>query len=225
MLLILFLENKSPTQAFSSFNNPFFASSITKNTICKYFKLFGDIAFSFYQQKLRSTFESGEVEVDETVMFRIKKTRARRKRNCRLKSIWLLGMIERKEKKFIVVPITSRNESNLIVSLLKYVDCESTIYTDCYSVYVNNRRFPKVSRLIDYGFNHQFIDHSVEFVSEQFTHIHTNTIERLWKSIKTDLRNKKITRGYLKAIGRYFFHKCLTKEQQITFIRDYINLC
>jgi len=223
MLVILFLENKSPSQALSTLKNPFFASTITKNTVYKYFNLFGDIAFSYYKQKVRSTFLSGEIELGETVVFKVKRTRAKRRRNCKLKYQWLLGIIERKSKDFIVIPICTRNEPSILIPLLKYVECESTIYTDCLSVYVKNRKLPKESRLIDYGYNHHYIDHSVEFVSERFGHIHTNTIERLWKSIKTDLRSKRITTGYLKAIGRFYFHKTLTKEQQLTFIRNHIN--
>ena len=132
-------------------------------------------------------------------------------------------MIERGTKNFIIVPIKARNDINLIMALLKYIQCDSTIYTDCHSVYVNNRRTPKESRLISYGYNHQFVDHSVEFVSQEFNHIHTNTIERLWRSIKSDLRNKKITVGYLRAIARFYFHKTLTQKQQIKFIEDYIH--
>ena len=85
---------------------------------------------------------------------------------------------------------------------------------------MNNRRIPK-SQLISYGYNHQFVDHSVEFVSQEFNHIHTNTIERLWMSIKCDLRSKKITVGCLKAIAPFDFHKNLTQTQQIKFIRDF----
>lgn len=222
-LFFLFIENKSPNQALISFQKSFSSFQLNKNTVYKYFKLFGDIAYKYYQLKVLSTFLNGAIEIDETVVFRQKKTRARRYRKYKLQSMWLLGMIERESKNFIIVPIKARNDLNLMMTILKYVSIESTIYTDCHSVYVNNRRLLKESRLISYGYNHHFIDHSVEFVAKHFPHIHTNTIERLWRSIKSDLRAKRVTVGYLKAIGRFYFHKTLSREKQIQFIRNYIN--
>jgi len=221
-LLTLFIQNKSPTQAYNILRN-FYNDTLNKNTIYNYFKLFGEIAFSYYKSKLHSTILTGEIEVDETVVFKAKKTRARRYRRYQLQSMWLLGMIERKSKEFIIIPINSRNEFCLIMKMLKFIDCNSTIYTDCYSVYVNNRKFPKESRLVSYGYNNHWIDHSIEFVSSEFQHIHTNTIERLWRTIKTDLREKKITLGYFKAIGRLYFHKTLIREEQLKFICNKIH--
>jgi len=87
-LLLLYIKNQSPTQAYASFETSFNGLSISKNTISKYFKFFGDIALSYYQHKLNSTLLNGEVEVDETVMFRSKKTRAKRYRKYKLQSNW-----------------------------------------------------------------------------------------------------------------------------------------
>ena len=222
-LIDLFVQNKSPSQASDIFNDSIFESSLNRNTISRYFKMLGRIAFLYYQQKLHSILLDGEVEVDETVVFKPKRTYARRYRRYKLRNMWLLGMIERGSKRFVIIPIKNRNETTLMMSILKFVNCNATIFTDCHSVYVNNRKTPKESRVIAYGYNHQYIDHSEEFVSSHFQHIHTNTIERLWRSVKTDLRMKKVTVGYVSAIARYYFHKTLTKEEQIKYIRNYIH--
>ena len=214
-LFLLFIQNKSISNAVSTFENLYFGSKLNKNTIRKYFSLFNQIAFDYYQQQRNIILLSGEVEMDETLVFKTKKTKAKRHRKYNIPVMWLVGMIERNTKRFIIVPVETRDESALISIILKFVRCGSTIYTDCHSVYVNNRRIPKESKLIEYGYNHHFVDHSVEFVSKEFEHIHTNTIERLWRSIKMDLKNKKITIGSLKAISRFYFHKTLDKSNQI----------
>ena len=167
-------------------------------------------------------FLTGEVEIDETLIFKMKKTKAKRYRRYTIPTMWLIGMIERETKKFIIVPVKTRDREALIPILFKYVSCKATIFTDCYSVYVNNRKTLKESMLIDYGYNHQFVDHSVEFVSNYFDHIHTNTIERLWRTIKTDIKNKRITVGFLRAIARFYFHKTLSKEKQVKIIAEHI---
>jgi len=222
-LLLMFIHNKSASEATLNYQNSLSCSQSSKNTVQKYFKLFTDIAYIYYTQNLNSILLTGEVEVDETLIFKPKKTQAKGHGSYQLPLMWLLGMIERGTKRFIIIPVKTRDEPTLMNILLKYINCNATIYTDCHSVYVNNRIFPKESRLLDYGYNHQYVDHSKEFVTCEFDHIHTNTIERLWKSIKSDLRDKKVTKGYMKAIARFYFHKTLHKNDQLKFIMDYIN--
>jgi len=84
---------------------------------------------------------------------------------------------------------------------------------------IHHRRFPKTSRLAECGVIHYFVNHSQEFVSSQFSHIHTNAIERLWKTMKTDSK-KNITQGNLKVISRFYFHRNLTHNDQIKFRID-----
>ena len=224
-LLLLFVQNKSTSDAISFFEDPLLNFQLSKSTVKKYFSMFSDITFSYYKQRLNATMLEGRVELDETLVFKPKKTKAKRHRCYNLPATWLVGMIERDTKKFIIIPVLVRNDSSLISIILKYIKSRSIIYTDCHSVYVNNRIFQKESRLVDYGYNHYYVDHSKEFVSSEFDHIHTNTIERLWKSIKTDLRKKHITKGYMKAIARFYFHANLNKDQQVKFISDTIMKC
>lgn len=222
-LLFLFLDNQSISGAVSVFKNSLFGSKLSRNTVKKYFSLFTNITYYYYTQQLNCTMLCGDVEIDESLIFKPKKTRARRVRPYGHPSMWLMGMIERHTKKFIVVPVETRDDPTLMNIIFNYINCNSTVYSDCHSVYVNNRVFTKESRIIDYGYNHQFVDHSKEFVAYDFDHIHTNTIERLWGSIKADLRAKKIKKGYMKAIARFYFHKTLSKDHQLKFIVNYIN--
>jgi len=114
-------------------------------------------------------------------------------------------MRKRHSKEFLIGVIKSRQDSDLIPFILKHVEIGSTIFTDSFFVYVNNRKFTKESRLTNFGYYYQYVDHSKEFVSELFDHIHTNTVERLWRELKADLKNKRITTGYMNAIARFFF--------------------
>ena len=132
-------------------------------------------------------------------------------RNTGHKSIWLFGIIQRDNKQFIIVPVQSRDKSTLIPIILRNIKIGATIYSDCFSTYVNNNTFPKKSSLTDYGYHHQWVNHKMEFVSKDFSHIHTNNIERLWLKIKSGFRKKNIKKFSLFHIARFFFSSYLNK--------------
>ena len=77
----------------------------------------------------------------------------------------------------------------------------------------------KFSFKIDrYGFVHFFINHKLEFVSQVSKEIHTNTIENLWSHVKRDLKRTRITSKYMLAIARFYFHRTLSKEEQMSLL-------
>jgi len=43
-----------------------------------------------------------------------------------------------------------------------------------------------------YGFIHQYINHSKQFVSPDFEDTHTNNIKRLWGDVKEDLKKHRV---------------------------------
>jgi len=124
-----------------------------------------------------------EVEIDETHLFREKKSSAPH-RGYKLSSIWLFGMKQRNSSKFFVIPVEDRKEETLIPIIRRHVKARSTIYSDSFAVYVNN--YQKESKLSKYEFIHYFINHKLEFVSSISHEIHTNSIESLWSLIKKD---------------------------------------
>jgi len=137
MLLFLFVENRSISEAISYFQNPFSQAKIHGNTVRHYFSIFNAIAYHYYQKKLQTTLLKGQIEIDESLLFKPKKTQASGFRSYKLHSIWILGMINRHTKEFLIVPIKTRDDSTFITELLKYISCDSIIYSDCHSVYVN----------------------------------------------------------------------------------------
>ena len=100
---------------------------------------------------------------------------------------------------------------------------DSTIYSDCYGAYVNNKTFPRQSKLIEYGYNHQFECHKQEFVSGIFKHIHSNTVERFWRELKKDMKIKYTRHKYLLHIARFTFLRSIDREKQLKFISDQLH--
>jgi len=187
-LINLFVENFTIREAFNFINSKFISQSLSEKTIAKYFKLFSQIALHYYDEFHASTLLEGEIEIDETQMFKPKKSSAP-SRSYVAKSIWLVGFKERNSGRFLIFPTRQRTEAIFIPLLLKHVKVQSKIYSDCFSIYVNNKKFLTESKLEQYGFIHQFINHKISFVNPIFTHIHTNTVERLWKTIKDHINS------------------------------------
>ena len=97
-LLLLFVQNKSASDAISFFEDPLLDIQLSKFSVRKYFAIFTEIAYSYYEQKINCTMLQGKVELDETLVFKPKKTKARRHRSYNLPATWLVGMIERETK-------------------------------------------------------------------------------------------------------------------------------
>ena len=188
--------------------------SLNINTVKKYFTLFSRIALKYYQEEMNYMLLENEVEIDETHLFKEKKSSAPH-RAYKMSSIWLFGMKERKTSKFVIIPLKRRTEENLMPIIRKHVKYKSTIYSDSFAVYVNNHK--KESKLAQYGFVHYFVNHKLEFVSQVSKEIHT--IERLWSQIKKDLKKSHTTCSkYQLAISRFYFRKTLTFKQQLRLL-------
>ena len=66
------------------------------------------------------------------------------------------------------------------------------------------------------------------FVNSFFPEIHTNTVERLWKSVKEHIKKHKIRSLFKLCVGRFFFSKILQEEEQLKYLieslqNEYIN--
>ena len=88
-----------------------------------------------------------EVEIDESHLFREKKSSTPH-RQYKHGHIWLFGAKERNSSKFFIIALKNRTEATLIPIIRKHIKIGSTIYSDSFSVYVNNNR--KESKLQKY---------------------------------------------------------------------------
>lgn len=222
ILLHLFTENHAATTAHQIINADFIGLSISLNTVERYFRMFSQIALNYYTESHNSILLEGEVEIDETQLYREKKSFAPG-RPYEFSNVWIIGFKERKTDRFLIFPTIKRTEAIFIPLLLSHVKLRSTIYTDCFSVYVNNKKFLPESKLQSLGYIHSFINHKISFVNQIFNNIHTNTIERLWRTLKEHTKKHKTKHLYLLCIGRFFFHKSLKKELQLAYLVKQLN--
>ena len=99
-------------------------------------------------------------------------------------------MICRTTGKVIIYRAPTKKHSDLVPIILSHAQPNSTLISDQAAMYVNSHS--NTSKLERYGFRHVWVNHSVEYVSSQDPNIHTNNIERVWRSLK----------GYISHIKR-----------------------
>ena len=216
-LIYFYLENRTIKDVYKILISSDLNFQVNIKTIRHYFNIFDQFSLEYYKIKLDTTVFEGQIEIDETLLFKQKKTSARH-RYYKLGKIWILGIKKRNSNDFLILPIASRSQTAIISVILRYVKSDSYLYTDCYSAYVDNRAIPKKSKLACYGYKHQFVCHKEEFVSTLFPTIHSNTVERLWRELKNDFRIRKTRHKYIMAIARFVFLRSLDREEQIDFI-------
>jgi len=221
-LLQLFVKRKNASDTQELFDSKIFQEYLNIKTVGKYFDLFSRIVLKYYINKLDTKLFDGVVELDETYLFKPKKTSAPR-RPYVLGDIWLFGIKDRITKTFLILPLLSRKEDILITLIRRFIKIGSQIYSDSFSSYVNNKRKPKESKLIPLGYSHEFVVHKIEFVSSSFPEIHTNSIEGLWKDFKNFYRKLNLKSKYMFAVSRFHFHNELSENEQLRFLFEGLN--
>jgi len=219
----LYLANKSKQEAFTAMEQ-IFQDKVAKSTISKYFDTFSEIVKKYYISAHKTWILSGHVEIDETKLFKQKVSSALARRYS-YGDVWIIGFKERNSNRFLIYPVESRDGDTFIPLLLKHVNVsKSTIYTDSMSVYVNNHTKPPNSKLQNWGYKNFYTNHNVSFVNAIFSQIHTNTIERMWRSLKEHIKKHKPKKLYEDSLGRYFFVSTLQKQEQIDFFLNNLHI-
>lgn len=213
-IITMFLDRKTPSECNSILKYEFIDKGLNLKTVEHYYNIFNRIAMQYYLNQLDSIQFEGEVEIDESHLFKPKPSKAPHRNNS-LNAVWLFGICQRSTRMFIVFPVSNREETNLIKTIFKFIKIGATIFSDCFSSYVNNQVFPRQSKLAAYNYKHKYVNHKQEFVSALFRTTHTNNIENLWKLIKQEIRRQKITKNYIPAIARFLFFKTSSREEQI----------
>jgi len=149
-LLFLFLGNKTPSEAIDAIKFALPDEKIHLTTIRRYFTIFCSIVLDYYENQLNFILLENEVEIDESHLFREKKSSAPH-RHYKLSSVWLFGAKQRNSSKFFLIPLKNRKEETLIPLIRKHIKIGATIYSDSFSVYVNNKT--KQSKLQKYSFS------------------------------------------------------------------------
>jgi hypothetical protein len=145
------------------------------HTVINWYKIFRKILVLNYM--CQSTEKIGgaglTVEVDET---HICKRKYNVGRVLISESKWIVGGVCRETGDIFLAMTERRNSSSLRQILINNVATGSTIKTDCWKGYAN---------LSQDGFFHASVNHIYNFVSPIDRRIHTQNIERIWRSLKS----------------------------------------
>jgi hypothetical protein len=135
------------------------------------------------------------VEVDET---HICSRRDGRGRILRGERYWIIGAICRSTK--LISCELVRNRTSRICSdfVRNNIESNAHIMTDFWRGY---------NSLVNFGYAHSKINHKLHFVDPDNPNIHTQNIERLWKSFKSKCVNTNSYDYILKSMRRFVFEK------------------
>ena len=115
------------------------------------------------------------VEIDEAHL-------ANRKYNrgdvLRSQTEWVFGGVCRRTNRCFTARVMNRDENSLIPLIRRFINPESLIISDGWSVYTNNLNAGN-------GFpNHQWVNHSENFVDPNDDSVNTQKIERFWRDVR-----------------------------------------
>lgn len=119
--------------------------------------------------------EGHQVQIDESCVSKRKYHRGRLKSNQK----WIFGGIDQQTKQCFFVDVARRNRNTLVPIILDKVLRGTEIVSDGWAAYVGLDRL---------GFDHEVVNHSVQFVNAQGKH--TNSIEALWGSLKRKIGSR-----------------------------------
>lgn len=145
-------------------------------------KIFRDKCSEKYIEDLTSNplgSTGGLIQIDESATGKAKFHRGRAlKREC----MWVAGAVDNETNRVAVEQIPNRTQKTLTKFVQDNVQAQSTIHTD------NWRSYNNLSSL---GYNHDTVNHSVEFVKENDdgTVTHTQKVEGNWTSMKKYIKH------------------------------------
>ncbi|KAJ4448706.1 hypothetical protein ANN_00096 [Periplaneta americana] len=120
------------------------------------------------------------VELDETRVYNRKYKRGRLLKSEK-NSVWVFGGIDRETKESFVLKVENRDKNTLIPIIKSFIKPHTKIMTDGWKSY---------SDLKDEGYIHEVVNHSIEFVREDDRSVHTQKVERMWKTLKSVLKRE-----------------------------------
>lgn len=153
------------------------------------------------------------VEIDETKIGRRKYNRGRLIEGC-----WILGMIERegvKNFRLEICPNNKRDAATLLPIIMKFVRPGTTIITDEWKSY---------HRLMQLSFNHQTVNHSLNFV-DPMTLAHTQNIESVWRSVKRTIHCGGNKRSNLHShLCEYLWRRYIRSNSDVDVFLEFLKI-
>lgn len=151
-------------------------SGLDEKTVYSYFAHFRQRIFEEYNaEEIKLGNELNPVEIDETHLFTRKYHRGS---ILASEQIWVFGIMERNSKKVYLKSCVIRDASTLFSIVSNHVNPGTIVYSDCWCGYSTIRRHFEV-----YSVNHR-----LHFVDPENPNVHTQNIERLWRTLKEGMR-------------------------------------
>lgn len=152
---------------------------VNKNTVVKWFRFLREILYFhiFINNQTKIGGLGMTIEVDETHIHKRKFNVGR----CLIsESVWVVGGICRENKDIFLAISTKRDKNTLKEIIQNNINEGSTIITDCWKAY---NFFGEIDRCYD----HKQVNHKFNYVDPVDKTIHTQNVERLWRSLKQSL--------------------------------------
>jgi len=185
---------------------------ISENTVSKFFLAMRRVCAWAVDSRLELQIGGAGsiVELDECQLGRRKAHRGRIPQE-----VWAFGGILRdfRPPRCFIEIVQRRDELTLLSVIRRRVHPLSQIVTDGWGAYRN---------LQTYGFQHQVVNHSANFVSPDDRSVHTQNIENLWGCLMKFLRHKGTnTRKHLSSyLSEFIFRRSFVDpfETSVSFI-------
>ena len=151
---------------------------LSRKTVHHHFKILRMVYYNILNRNQTRIGGAGHIiEIDETMVFR-RKSHKGRLTQFQNDQIWVFGGIDRETKLCFAEVVEKRDEQTLLSVLKKYVLTQSIVYSDGWRAYSN---------LGAHGYIHDFVNHSQNFLKPLDNNVHTQTIERKWRSLKESI--------------------------------------
>lgn len=155
-------------------------SSLNEKTVYKYIKM---IKMKIHEKYNTSKFCIGGlnkiIEIDESHLFKRKYNRGF---ILAYEHVWIFGMIDRSSKDVYCERVLRRDAETLFNVVFSHVLPGTIINCDGWRGYSNIGRI----------FELNVVNHKYYFVDPEDSKIHTNNVERMWRSLKEDIRGLNI---------------------------------
>lgn len=178
--------------------------------INKIMKNVDTISINEYAEKLGGVNQI--VEIDETHLVSRRDARGRILSGERY---WVIGCIDRVSKE--VRCILTRNRTRIICEQF----LNDNVLTDTIIMSDKWRGYTNISRL---GYTHHTVNHSIEFVDSINPNIHTQNIERFWRSLKESLPQSNSFDRLQLHVNRFVFEYNLKLRNAGEIFQCYLNL-
>ena len=127
----------------------------------------------------------GPVEIDECYLgSRVRGSHGRIPNPAKI----IFGIKCRTTNILLLFPVPNKTQQTLFPLIIDHVDQGTQVLSDKASTYVTRTGNSHIEELV---FEHYYINHSIEFVDATQKFIHTNNIERSWRSLRASISHVK----------------------------------